>query len=110
MLRLFTEVEAYAADATVAITLANVGDRDVEVHPELCGIIPQVRGESGWDAAPPYDRLDFLCTAAATTLRPGGRIEVTFSLTELDAPAGTHRFTFSTSAGPVFSNTFSVTS
>ncbi|MEO1076217.1 MAG: hypothetical protein AAFX41_09665 [Bacteroidota bacterium] len=108
-LRLFTEADAYTADATVTLTLANDTSDEVFVHPELCGLFPQTRTEDGWDAAPPFDRLDFLCTQVVRELADGERVTVTFSLTELDEPAGTYRFTYGTSMGQVTSNTFQVT-
>ncbi|MEM8557198.1 MAG: hypothetical protein AAGG50_05175 [Bacteroidota bacterium] len=108
-LRLFTNADAYAANATVTLTLANEGGDEVTIHPELCGVLPQLRGEDGWDAAPPFDRIDVACTAVAASLSAGSRVEVTFPLANLDDPAGTYRFTYGTSAGPVTSNTFTVT-
>ena len=107
--RLFTNAYTFAADATVTVTLANATDGRVAVHPELCGILPQSLGDNGWDAAPPFDRLDFLCTQVVRELADGERVTVTFSLTELDEPAGTYRFTYGTSVGQVTSNTFQVT-
>lgn len=108
-LQLSTDTNVYAAGATVTLTLAYEGDEEVTVHPELCGILPQVRGGSGWDAAPPFDRVDFACTEIIRLLAAGDRVVVTFSLSEIDDPAGTYRFTYGTSAGPVSSNTFTVT-
>ncbi|MEM9998062.1 MAG: hypothetical protein AAF809_10220 [Bacteroidota bacterium] len=108
-LRLFTNADTYAANATVTLTLANEGGDVVTIHPELCGLLPQLRGEDGWDAAPPFDRPDVVCTTVAQESSDGSRVETTFSLAELDDPAGTYRFTYGTSAGPVTSNTFTVT-
>ncbi|MEM6784816.1 MAG: hypothetical protein AAF624_13915 [Bacteroidota bacterium] len=107
--RLFTNTDTFAADATVTVTLANDTDDEIAVHPELCGILPQSLGDGGWDAAPPFDRIDFVCTEIAQLLATGERVEVTFSLAELDDPAGTYRFKYGASSGELTSNTFQVT-
>ncbi|MEO1630073.1 MAG: hypothetical protein AAFU38_04805, partial [Bacteroidota bacterium] len=39
-IRLFTDADAYAADATVTLTFANDTSDEVFVHPELCGVFP----------------------------------------------------------------------